>query len=111
MNADTMTDQEVVQYAVELLNTALTEVNHVPTPWTAPRDGVLGRIMAPGEDRPIAAAAWGGVAEYVALTNPQVGSTIVDLLQDLADGDEEGVINPWALAVARAVTAARTIGQ
>ena len=29
---------------------------------------------------------------------------LADLLDDQADGDDEGVINPWALAVARAIS-------
>ncbi|CAL9609431.1 hypothetical protein SUDANB1_05594 [Streptomyces sp. enrichment culture] len=34
---------------------------------------------------------------------PAVVEAVADLLDDQADGDDEGVINPWALAVARAV--------
>ena len=35
--------------------------------------------------------------------DPDVGHALADLLDDQADGDDEGVINPWALAVARAL--------
>ncbi len=44
------------------------------------------------------------VAEHIAAMDPAVGEALADLLDDLADGDDgddEGVINPWALAVAR----------
>lgn len=41
--------------------------------------------------------------EYIAALDPTLGLTLADLLDDQADGDDEGVINPWALAVARAV--------
>ncbi|MET9728463.1 hypothetical protein [Streptomyces zaomyceticus] len=40
---------------------------------------------------------------YIALMGPGVGHALADLLDDQADGDDEGVINPWALAVARAI--------
>ncbi|APE21368.1 MULTISPECIES: hypothetical protein [Streptomyces] len=42
-------------------------------------------------------------ATYIALMHPGVGTALADLLDDQADGDDEGVINPWALAVARAL--------
>ncbi|MEU1373017.1 hypothetical protein ABZ442_05045 [Streptomyces triculaminicus] len=40
-------------------------------------------------------------AEYIAAMDPAVGLALADLLDDLSDGDDEGVINPWALAVAQ----------
>jgi hypothetical protein len=43
------------------------------------------------------------VARYIAVMGPDVGHALADLLDDQADGDDEGVINPWALAVARAL--------
>ncbi|WP_318201088.1 hypothetical protein [Streptomyces sp. SCL15-4] len=42
-------------------------------------------------------------ADYAAAMDPTVGLALADLLDDLADGDDEGVVNPWALAVARAL--------
>lgn len=42
-------------------------------------------------------------AAYIAAMGPNVGTALADLLDDQADGDGEGVINPWALAAARAV--------
>lgn len=44
-------------------------------------------------------------AAYIAAMHPGVGKALVDLLDDQADGDDEGVVNPWALAVARAILA------
>ncbi|MFI9235806.1 hypothetical protein [Streptomyces sp. NPDC053079] len=41
------------------------------------------------------------VNDYVAAMDPAFGLALADLLDNLADGDDEGVINPWALAVAR----------
>ncbi|MEU1309468.1 hypothetical protein ABZ419_11315 [Streptomyces cinnamoneus] len=41
------------------------------------------------------------VNAFVAAMDPASGLTLADLLDDLADGDDEGVINPYALAVAR----------
>lgn len=35
--------------------------------------------------------------------HPAVGAALADLLDDLADGDDEGEINPWALAIAQAI--------
>jgi len=43
------------------------------------------------------------LADYIAAMHPGVGLALADLLDDQAFGDDEGVINPWALAVARAV--------
>ncbi|GHH30096.1 hypothetical protein [Streptomyces rubradiris] len=43
------------------------------------------------------------VGNYAAAMDPAVGLLLTDLLDDLADGDDEGVVNPWALAVARAL--------
>lgn len=42
-------------------------------------------------------------ATYIALMGPSLGTALADLLDDQADGDDEGVINPWALAVARQI--------
>lgn len=43
------------------------------------------------------------IARYISAMHPGVGHALADLLDDQADGDDEGVINPWALAVARAL--------
>jgi hypothetical protein len=43
---------------------------------------------------------------YIAAMHPGIGLALADLLADQADGDDEGEINPWALAVARAINAA-----
>lgn len=45
----------------------------------------------------------GPAGTYAAAMHPGVGAALADLLDDQADGDDEGVINPWALAVARAI--------
>ena len=45
-------------------------------------------------------------APYIAAMHPGVGAALADLLDDQADGDDEGVVNPWALAVARQIAAA-----
>ncbi|MEU3528872.1 hypothetical protein AB0E62_34325 [Streptomyces sp. NPDC038707] len=39
--------------------------------------------------------------EYAATMDPTVGLLLADLLEDQADGDDQGEINPWALALAR----------
>jgi hypothetical protein len=46
--------------------------------------------------------AWPDAA-YIAAMHPGVGRALADLLDDQADGDDEGEINPWALAVARQI--------
>ncbi|MFR9794277.1 hypothetical protein ACL07V_37585 [Streptomyces sp. MB22_4] len=48
----------------------------------------------------------GPSSDYAAVLPPTVGLALADLLDDQADGDTEGEINPWALAVARAINAA-----
>jgi hypothetical protein len=45
----------------------------------------------------------GPVGDYIAAMEPAVGLVLADLLDDQAAGDDEGVINPWALAVARQI--------
>ncbi|MFB7736221.1 hypothetical protein ACFC08_17910 [Streptomyces sp. NPDC056112] len=60
-----------------------------------PADGevlIVGNIDIEPEDQAV-----------VQLLHPGVGLALADLLDDQADGDDEGVINPWALAVARAI--------
>jgi hypothetical protein len=42
-------------------------------------------------------------AAYAAAMGPAAGLALADLLDDQADGDDDGEINPWALAVARAI--------
>lgn len=51
----------------------------------------------------IAPMVTGPVGDYIAAIDPTVGLALADLLDDQADGDDEGVINPWALAMARAI--------
>jgi hypothetical protein len=46
------------------------------------------------------------LADFIAAMDPTVGLALADLLDDQADGDDEGVVNPWALATARAINAA-----
>jgi hypothetical protein len=43
------------------------------------------------------------LADYIAAMHPGVGTALADLLLDQADGDDEGEINPWSLAVARQI--------
>ncbi|MGK5733197.1 hypothetical protein [Streptomyces sp. URMC 124] len=40
-------------------------------------------------------------AEYIAAMDPTVGLALADLLHDLADGDDQGVVHPLALNLAR----------
>lgn len=47
-------------------------------------------------------------AHYIAAMHPGVGTALADLLDDQADGDDQGEINPWALAVARAILGSST---
>jgi hypothetical protein len=46
------------------------------------------------------------VGDYAATMDPTVGLAFAHLLDDLANGDDEGVVNPWALVVARQINAA-----
>ena len=76
----------------------------VPEPWTitceqvirAANDDIVADRSScrPGDDADL---------PYIAAMHPGVGLALADLLDDQADGDDEGVINPWALAVARAL--------
>ncbi|WP_318205356.1 hypothetical protein [Streptomyces sp. SCL15-4] len=44
-------------------------------------------------------------ADYAAAMDPTVGLLLADLLDDMADGDDAGEINPWALTLARELNA------
>lgn len=53
-------------------------------------------------------SGYGGIrepwnAEYIALMQPAVGAALAGLLDDLSEGDDEGVVNPWALGLARQI--------
>ncbi|MFJ5071659.1 hypothetical protein ACIQC7_35110 [Kitasatospora sp. NPDC088556] len=45
----------------------------------------------------------GPSGELAALMSPKTCRALAELLDDQADGDDEGVINPWALSLARAL--------
>lgn len=67
-----------------------------------------GVITVPGEERPVLMAFWGGISECLVAVQPSVGEALADWLDDAADGDCEGEINPHALATARAILAGGT---
>jgi hypothetical protein len=47
---------------------------------------------------------FGGISsDLAAIFTPTTALALADLLDDQADGDDEGVINPWALALARQI--------
>lgn len=57
-------------------------------------------------------SGYGGIrepwnAEYIALMQPAVAAWLADLLEDLSDGDDEGVVNPWALGLAQQLNGTR----
>ena len=72
-----------------------------------PAGSVESEVVASGRIK----SGYGGIrepwnAEYIALMQPAVGVELADLLEDLADGDDEGVVNPWALGLARQINGA-----
>lgn len=75
---------------------------HLEGTWGEEHDAIL-----VGQGKPLATLPYdhnGHLnADYAATMHPGVGTALADLLDDQADGDDEGVINPWALAVARAI--------
>jgi hypothetical protein len=69
-----------------------------------PTGTVESEVVASGRIK----SGYGGIrepwnAEYIALMQPVVGAALADLLDDLSDGDDEGVVNPWALGLARQI--------
>lgn len=69
-----------------------------------PTGTVESEVVASGRIK----SGYGGIrepwnAEYIALMQPAVGAALADLLDDLADGDDEGFVNPWALGLARQI--------
>jgi len=68
------------------------------------------RERATTAERGLSAALMGGTHDLFgkaipdpAAMHPAVGRALAELLDDQADGDDEGVINPWALAVAQQI--------
>ncbi|MFD3533385.1 hypothetical protein [Streptomyces sp. NPDC058664] len=95
-----------VRAAAEMLRVlAIAAHERRPAPWSpgaagsviSRRDGgcdyVTGYTISDGPD----------VAHYISAMDPAAGGALADLLDDLADGDDEGEINPWALALARVI--------
>ncbi|TXS48898.1 hypothetical protein [Streptomyces sp. OR43] len=73
-----------------------------------PAGSVESEVVASGRIK----SGYGGIrepwnAEYIALMQPDVGGALADLLDDLADGDDEGFVNPWALGLARQINGAK----
>lgn len=69
-----------------------------------PAGSVDSEVVASGRIK----SGYGGIrqpwnAEYIALMQPSVAASLADLLDDLSDGDDEGVVNPWALDLARQI--------
>ncbi|MFJ6667450.1 hypothetical protein [Streptomyces sp. NPDC091383] len=112
---------EIKQAATKLraLATAAAENSGNPD-WTATRhfptqpDSTYTTLWATGVQPLLGGAGGRGrppayvtapVGDYIATMDPTIGIAIADLLDDQADGDDEGVVNPWALAVARALNA------
>lgn len=67
-----------------------------------PAGSVDSEVVASGRIK----SGYGGIrepwnAEYIALMQPAVAAWLADLLEDLSDGDDEGVVNPWALGLAQ----------
>ncbi|MFD9793728.1 hypothetical protein ACFWXK_22605 [Streptomyces sp. NPDC059070] len=95
-----------VRAAAELLRVlARAADEHRPAPWSpgaagsviSNRDGgcdyVTGYTIPDGPE----------VARYISVMDPAVAGALARLLDDLADGDDEGEINPRALALARVI--------
>ncbi|MFI1928313.1 hypothetical protein [Streptomyces sp. NPDC020377] len=78
----------------DLATRTTTTLERHEVQWT---DLTIGDTAAKAKARPM---VW---SQYAATMGPPVGLGLADLLDDQADGDDEGVINPWALAAARAV--------
>ncbi|MET8404499.1 hypothetical protein [Streptomyces sp900116325] len=73
---------------------------------------VESEVVASGRIR----SGYGGIrepwnAEYIALMQPAVGAALADLLDDLSDGDDEGVVNPWALGLARQINGTQAVAS
>ncbi|WP_328903206.1 hypothetical protein OHR86_27795 [Streptomyces sp. NBC_00441] len=69
-----------------------------------PAGSVDSEVVASGRIK----SGYGGIrqpwnAEYIALMQPSVAASLADLLDDLSDGDDEGVVNPWALGLAQQI--------
>ncbi|MFE9777800.1 hypothetical protein ACFYPA_06535 [Streptomyces sp. NPDC005775] len=69
-----------------------------------PAGSVDSEVVASGRIK----SGYGGIrqpwnAEYIALMQPAVAAWLADLLDDLSDGDVEGVVNPWALGLAQQI--------
>jgi hypothetical protein len=69
-----------------------------------PTGTVDSEVVASGRIR----SGYGGIrnpwnAEYIALMQPAVGAALADWLEDAEAGDDEGVVNPYALTVARLI--------
>ncbi|MFF3324931.1 hypothetical protein [Streptomyces sp. NPDC002889] len=67
-------------------------------PMTTPAD----ELSAAAEKLRPSSPAVAAHTEWVKI-RPAAAEALAELLDDLADGDDEGEINPWALAVARAL--------
>lgn len=75
-----------------------------------PTGTVESEVVASGRIK----SGYGGIcepwnAEYIALMQPAVGAALADLLDDLADGDDEGFVNPWALGLARQINGTQAV--
>ena len=69
-----------------------------------PAGSIESEVVASGRIR----SGYGGIrnpwnAEYITLMQPAVGAALADWLEDAEAGDDEGVVNPYALTVARLI--------
>lgn len=100
-----MTPADQLRAAAEKIRTRATAAT--PGPWEQTGIGDHGwtvSFLYPGTGIETDDSDQGRAdADYIATMGPGLGLFLADLLDDQADGDDEGVINPWALAVARAI--------
>ncbi|MFI2078598.1 hypothetical protein [Streptomyces triculaminicus] len=108
-----MTDTNPVallRAAADRLRTLATSASHEGrTAWaTGHTEGSRSPVVVDDQKYPsVLIETWAerleDVNAYIAAMDPRVGLALADLLDDLADGDDEGVINPWALPLAERV--------
>jgi hypothetical protein len=107
-----MTDRspsKILTAAAKLLREQAGNAQHIsPAPWTVDQGGAYGAgvVLARDGATIIADRSCDEHEDaidlpYIALMHPGVGLALADWLNDAAEGDAQGEINPYALAVAR----------